>query len=634
MHLRSAATAAVMLLVIATLFLGCVAAVKPDAPWEKDARTLIDQAETLYAKKQYEQAMKTVQGFSVAYPESKYGDRALLLTGEIQLSSRNYPAALRSYTQLIEKYPGSSLIAEAKYKLGLCYYELKEYDLAIDNLSDRSRIADPAKLQRIAEMLAAADLAKGRNLAATRELAYLAGNAANEKQRPGYRDRVRELIDKTLSENDLRSLAAEQAYPADLALLRLSGLLIEQRRFEESLSSSKEFLSRFPNHPERTRAEMLAADATAGMTAPRYKLGVLVPQTGPASFFGDRVLKGIQLAVHTFNDQNPESRVELVVRDTEGSPDKAAAAFMELAENGVVAVVGPLLTREVEALAPALTRTPLPVFTPTASGPGLTELSPWIFRNALTNAAQAAAAVRYGLQRNVKKFVIFYPDDPYGRDLSRSFIRDLDMNAEVLANIAYPPESNDFGPFIRKLIDMDLRSQRIPIPDDEQERKRLFQAYVPSFDGLYLPGSAEKVGLLLPQLAFYNVKDKVIIGSNNWHTPDLVERAGLYAEGTVFVDGFFPESDDPAIKSVIDAYRSAYQEEPDVLSAQAYDAAAIILSLLKEKKDTPAAIKEGLLSIRDYPGISGRTSFIGSGDVQKRLFLIRVENGKFTLAPE
>jgi ABC-type branched-subunit amino acid transport system substrate-binding protein len=158
--------------------------------------------------------------------------------------------------------------------------------------------------------------------------------------------------------------------------------------------------------------------------------------------------------------------------------------------------------------------------------------------------------------------------------------------------------------------------------------------YVPTFDALYLPGYAEKVGLLLPQLAFYNVTGKAIIGSNNWHTPDLIERAGRHAEGAVIVDGFFPESQEPAIKAVVDAYRSAYQDEPDILSAQAYDAAAMVLSLLEAKKDTPAAIREGLLSIRDFPGISGTTSFAGSGEAQKKLFLIRIEDGKFTLVTE
>ncbi len=631
MRPRSLIAAAVLLAILAAvLSVGCAPALAPEPQWEKDAHALINHAESLFAKRQYGEAEKAAEGFFAAYPGSRYGDRAYSLLGEIQLMGRNYPQALQYYKQIIEKYPSSTLIDEAKYKIGLCYFEMKEYDLAIDNLEERTGITEPSKLRRIAEMLSAAYLVKQNYPAALREFLWLSQNAP-EPQRQGYRDRVRDIIDKNLNEDELRTLARGTAYPADIAQLRLAGLLIEHREYRDAVDAAQSFLDKYPSHPERTRAEMLLANATAGLTAPRYALGVLIPRTGPASFFGDRVLKGIQLAVLTYNTQNPESRVDVIVQDTAGSPDKAAAGLAELASKGVLAVIGPLLSRSVEALAPSLATIQIPVITPTASSAGLTALSPWIFRNALTNEAQAAAAAQYGLSQKLKKFVIMAPDDPYGRDLARIFAREIERKAELLASILYPPDTNDFGPYIRKLIEIDLRSQRIVIPDDDQERKKLFESYAPTFDALYLPGYAEKVGLLLPQLAFYNITGKTIIGSNNWHTPDLIQRAGQYADGAVFVDGFFPESQDPAIHAVVDAYRSAYQEEPDILAAQAYDAAAMVLSLLKEKRDTPAAIREGLLNLRDFPGISGTTSFPGNGEAQKKLFLIRIENGKFTL---
>ena len=628
------AAVAVLLAVVVLASLGCVPPVAPEPQWEKDAHALLDHTESLFIKKQYDQAARALDGFFASYPSSRYNDRALSLAGEIQLALRNYPQALKRYTTLIEKHPSSSLIAEAKYKIGLCYFELKDYDLAIDNLEDRSKITDPAKLQRISEMLSAAYLARNRNLPAARELAWLAGNAANEKQRPGYRDRVRELVDKKLTEDELRTLAKGTAFPADLALLRLAGLQIEQRNFNDAISTAKDFLGRFPNHPEKTRAELLIADATMRLSAPRFSLGVLVPQTGPASFFGDRVLRGIRLAAMAYNNAHPDTRVELVVKDTEGSPEKAAAGLSELAGKGVVAVIGPLLSREVEALVPQLAKTPVPVFTPTASGAGLTGLSPWIFRNALTNASQAAAAVQYGIDQKLRKYVIFHPDDLYGRDLAKLFTRDLGRNGEIVATIGYAPETNDFGPYIRKLMEIEFRSLKVPIPEDEKDRKKLFQAYSPSFDALYLPGTAEKVGLLLPQLAFYNITGKALIGSNNWHSPDLLERGGSYAEGAVFVDGFSPENPAPEVASVVEAYRSAYQEEPDILAAQAYDATAMVLSVLKDKGGSPGSVREGLLAIKDYPGISGTATVTPNGDVQKRLFLIKVEDGKFILLPE
>ncbi len=611
---------------------GCAPKLPPEPIWEKDARALLDQADSLYAKKQYDQALKTVDTFMYRYPTSRNRDRGLYLMGEVHLTLREYDKALANYQELIQEFPASSFILSARYKLGQCYFELKEFDLAIANLADRSRVTDPVQLTRTAEMLSASYLAKKNYPAAIREFTYLAATSQNEQQKAGYRAHIREIVEKNLTEDELRALAAEAAYPADIAQLRLASLLIEQRKYRDAIKVSTDFLGKYPNHPEKTRAEMLLNEATTKLSAPRYTLGVLIPQSGQLAFFGDRVLKGIQLAVHNYNLQDPDNRVELLVKDTEGSPEKAVAALDELASKGIVAAIGPLLTKETEALVPELEKLKIPVITPAASGEGIGKLSPWLFRNALTNDGQAAAAAQYALGQNLKKFVILYPDDAYGKDLAWLFAKDLEQKAEILATVSYPSDAKDFGPSIRKVMEIDLRSRKIPIPDDDAERKKLLQDYTPSFDALYLPGYAEQVGLLIPQLAFYNITGVALIGSNNWHSPDLLERAQRYADGAVFVDGFFPESDDPTIKPIWDAYRSAYNEEPDILAAQAYDAAAMVFSLLKEHKDTPQAIRDGLLALKDYHGVSGDISFPGNGEAQKKLFLIKIQNGKFVPA--
>ncbi|MCK9418332.1 MAG: penicillin-binding protein activator [Nitrospirae bacterium] len=608
---------------------GCAPKLSPEPTWEKNARELLDQADSLFSKKQYEQSSKTVDVFFSRFPESKHRDRALYLLGEIRFTQRDYPQALSYYKDIIEKFPSSSFIVLARYKLGLCYFELKEYDLAIANLEDRSKVIDPAQLKRSAEVLSAAYVTKKNFLPAVKELLSLTEIAQNERQKTGYRDRIREIVDRNLAEEELRTLADGSSYPADIARLRLAALMIEQRQYREAISVSRDFLEKFPAHPERMRGEMLLNEATSGLSSPRYHLAALLPQSGQLAFFGDRVLKGIQLAVHTYNLQAPDDRVELLVKDTEGSPEKTVAALAELSSKNIVAAIGPLLTKEAEALVPSLEKLKIPVITPAASGEGLGTISPWLFRNALTNSIQATAAAQFALGLNLKKFVIVHPDDAYGRDLARLFARDLEQKAEILAVIAYPPDVKDFGPYVRKIIETDLRSRKIIIPEDDLERKKLFNEYLPSFDALYLPGHAEKVGLLIPQLAFYNIKGIVMIGSNNWHTPDLIERADRHAEGAVFIDGFFPESTDPLIKPVIEAYRSAYQEEPDILAAQAYDAAMMVLSLLKERKDTPQAIRDGLLAMKDYPGISGTITFPGNGEALKKLFIITIQDGKF-----
>jgi len=608
---------------------GCATKVTPEPVWEKDARDLLDQADSLFSKKQYDQSVKTVEVFFARFPESKHRDRALYRLGEVRRTQRNYPRALGHYQEIIEKYPSSPFIIQARYKLGLCYFELKDYDLAIANLEDRIKITDPAQLRRIAEVLSAAYVAKKNFLSAVKEFTSLAEIAQNERSKTGYQDRIRELIDKNLTDGQLRTLADGSAYPSDIARLRLAALLIEQRQYREAISISRDFLEKFPTHPERMKGEMLLNEAMSRLSAPRYYLAALLPQSGQLAFFGDRVLKGIQLAVHTYNLQAPDNRVELLVKDTEGSPDKAVAALTEVSSKDIVAAIGPLLTKEAEALVPLLEKLKVPVITPAASGENIGTLSPWLFRNALTNSIPAAAAAQFALGHNLKKFVVLYSDDAYGKDLARLFTRELEQKAELLATLAYPPDVKDFGPYVRKVIEIDLRSRKIIIPEDDLERKKLFDEYTPSFDALYLPGHAEKVGLLIPQLAFYNIKGMAMIGSNAWHAPDLIERAGRHAEGAVFIDGFFPESTDPVIQPIIEAYRSAYQEEPDILAAQAYDAAMMVLSLIREQKDTPQAIRDGLLAMKDYPGISGTITFPGNGEALKKLFIIRIQDGKF-----
>jgi branched-chain amino acid transport system substrate-binding protein len=632
-HIFSTTISLLLILVFAAALvpLGCVPALPPEPEWEKEATALLDQAENFYAKKQYDQAAKAAEAFFSRYPKSRHGDRGLRLLGDVRLTQRDYRQALSYYKEIIEKYPKSPYIPDAKYKLGRCYYELKEYDLAVANLEDRSRITDPAQLRSISEMLASAYMARKNYAQAMKEYLYLLDHAQNAKQQAGYRDRVREIIDRNMTEDDLTKLASGTTYPSDIARLRLAALLIEQRNYRDAIKVAKDFLDRFPTHPEKTRAELLLNEATSKLTAPRYSVGALVPQTGQLAFFGDRVLKGVQLAVHDHNLKDPDNRVEVIVKDTEGSPEKAVAGLKELAAKGIAGGIGPITIREEDAIAPPLENLHVPFIRPASSRSGFTEKTSWIFRNAMTIDSQARAAAQYALGMNLRRFVMIYPDEPYGKDLSHLFARELERKAEVLASVVYPPDTKDFGPWIRRVMEIDLRSRKILIPEDEAERKKLFAEYRPGFDALYLPGNAERVGLLIPQLAFYNITGVALVGSDNWHSQDLIERAGRYAEGAVFVDGFSPESADPAVKVFVEAYRSAYQEEPDILSAQAYDSAMMIFSLLKGRRDTPQAVRDGLLALKDYPGITGSTTFAGSGEAQKKLFLIRIEDGRFTL---
>jgi branched-chain amino acid transport system substrate-binding protein len=149
-----------------------------------------------------------------------------------------------------------------------------------------------------------------------------------------------------------------------------------------------------------------------------------------------------------------------------------------------------------------------------------------------------------------------------------------------------------------------------------------------------LPGDAQKVGLLIPQLAFHNIKDTVLLGTSGWDTPDLVRLAGPYAEGATFIDGFFRESPELIVREYVRRYRLKFQQEPDLFAAQAYDATRLILSALEGGAMTSQEIREAISKSKNFPGASGLIYEVKEGEIVKKPFFVQVHKKKFVQVEE
>ncbi len=199
---------------------------------------------------------------------------------------------------------------------------------------------------------------------------------------------------------------------------------------------------------------------------------------------------------------------------------------------------------------------------------------------------------------------------------------------QVLAREAYPPEATDFRRQIRLLMGKDPDAR-----DEEPSKDPLEDLFLPEppplpFQALFIPDYADKVGLIAPQLPYYGLEGLPLFGINGWDSPELVHAAGPYVEGAVFVDGFFVHSPYPFVRDFVDRYFARYGEEPTILGAQGYDVAGILLGIL----DDPAVasrddVRLGLQQLRNYPGVTGATSFDQEGEAEKVLFLLQVQNG-------
>ena len=142
---------------------------------------------------------------------------------------------------------------------------------------------------------------------------------------------------------------------------------------------------------------------------------------------------------------------------------------------------------------------------------------------------------------------------------------------------------------------------------------------------VYLPAPAAEVAQLAPNLRFFDLK-VTLLGSDLWDQPEL-GRHLEELEGACFTTGFWTDSERESVKRFSLAYKQAYAAKPGLLSAQAYDAAHLMLEALAHGAGDRVALRAALAS-SELDGVSGKTSFGGHQDAQKRLPIVKIEQGQ------
>src|SRR3989337_372109 len=361
------------------------------------------------------------------------------------------------------------------------------------------------------------------------------------------------------------------------------------------------------------------------LTQQKLKIGCILPLSGQGADIGQSVLEGIQLAFNSLNiqDENSISTLQLVIKDSAGEINSISLLENLAKDEDVVVMIGPLFSKTVLASAKVVDKYKIPIFSPTATSKNISGISPYIFRNSLTNQMQGNAIADYSINHlNLRKFAVLYQRDAYGIELENAFEKELkSFGGEIIFSEPFDPEQNDFEPQITAIggiKDSDLRK----LTGEGKPKPEL------QYEAIFIPAHADRVGLILPELVYYNISDIPILGGNGLNSPDLIRIGGKYSEGVIFVDGFFPLSENPIVKEFVDRYRTFFNKWPDIYSANSYDAAMIILEIIKNGAKNREDVKNGLLNLIDYNGVSGITTVQSSGDSEKALYFLTVKHGK------
>jgi ABC-type branched-subunit amino acid transport system substrate-binding protein len=147
------------------------------------------------------------------------------------------------------------------------------------------------------------------------------------------------------------------------------------------------------------------------------------------------------------------------------------------------------------------------------------------------------------------------------------------------------------------------------------------------YQALYLPAHAAEVPLLAAQVHFYDL-NPILLGGHLWGNASVLQEAAKDVEGAYFVTGYYADSQEAIARKFTDDYMKAYAKKPDLLAAQAYDAARLLLQAMNGATDRDS-LREQLSRINNFVGASGLTSFNGKGEAEKQVPILQIKSGKY-----
>jgi neutral amino acid transport system substrate-binding protein len=160
------------------------------------------------------------------------------------------------------------------------------------------------------------------------------------------------------------------------------------------------------------------------------KIGLLTPKSGALESVGMSFERVGTVAVESINTKGgiDGRQIELVVVDTETNADAVADKLQDLIDQGVVAVVGPATSGEVNNAYPVARDMKTPIISPSSTAPFLSRTSVddqgYMFRNVPDDEIQSIAAAYYLLKKRtpaVTSVALLFEDTEYGIGLKNAF---------------------------------------------------------------------------------------------------------------------------------------------------------------------------------------------------------------------
>lgn len=441
-----------------------------------------------------------------------------------------------------------------------------------------------------------------------------------------------------MSNSNLRRIIerAETSLAKNIAYYRLYQNLAQEDSIEDGMEYL-EFLEEDGISDLYTKAQHLLELYQVQAVAESRKIGLLLPLSGELRSFGQQILHSVQIV----SELGIAEDIEFIVQDVGTDNESLLDAFQNLAlREKVSAIIGPITGEESEFVFERAQILEIPVIS-LATRENLELYGPYSFRSTLTLKDQVSRLAEFiRTELRARKVSAMFPDNSYGWDAMEQAVELFERRGISIEEMQiYAPGTTDFNDPLERMTRLDFRELREYelCPEDPEDPKE--QACVSSlrdmpplinFEVLFVPDSAETLGLLLPMLPFLQIYGVQVVGLSSYHSELLLERAGSAAEGVVFTEGFYSETDNVQTRFFVDSYENLSQEEPGRIAAESFDALMLLVKQMSEKTGPIRRddLAQELRSTFEFAGVTGNIYAEGQ-QLRKDPKLIVVRDGSF-----
>lgn len=355
-----------------------------------------------------------------------------------------------------------------------------------------------------------------------------------------------------------------------------------------------------------------------GADGDTIKVGGLLEMTGGSASFGISGKNGIDLALKKINEKGVlgGKKLSLVVADTKSEASEATNGMQKLiSQDKVVAVIGPNQSSAVIASGAINNGAKVVDITPMGTNPDVTvdpktkQVKPYSFRTCFIDPFQGTVMASFASNELKVKRAAIYIDNTsdYAKGLAQFFKENFVKNGgQVVIEEAYLQKDTDFKSTLTKI-----------------------KAAKPDF--IYIPGYYQEVGLIVKQAREMGI-NVPMAGGDGWDSAKLPEIAGKAAlENTFFSSLYSPDDTSDLNKEFVAEYKKAYNTNPDVFAALAYDSTLLVAKAIEDAGSAdPAKIAEAMAKIKGFKGVSGEVTFNEQHNPIKSAVIIEHKDGKQT----